>query len=149
MSRVATDSQLSYISSLIAKSGSAMNISSSMTIAEASELIDQLTRAVAAVSSSKGSELVPEGIYRRSIDGAMFRVQPSEQGRRYAKTLLETGGWGYERGAVFTLKASERLTLDQVKSWGLDTGVCAVCGRLLSTPESVTAGIGPVCARRY
>jgi hypothetical protein len=147
MFKVATDSQRAYLGSLIAKSGSSIVLSATLSISEASALIEQLK--ATAVTTATSTELVPEGIYRRSSDGLMFRVQTSETGRRYAKTLLETGGWGYERGAVFTLKASERLTLDQVKSWGLDTGVCAVCGRLLSTADSVAAGIGPVCARRY
>jgi hypothetical protein len=141
MFKVATDSQLAYLGSLIAKSGSSTVLSPTLSVSEASALIEQLKGAAA--------ELVPEGIYRRSIDGVMFRVQSSESGRRYAKTLLTTGGWDYERGAVFTLKLAERLTLQQVIEWGLDTGVCAVCGRLLSNAKSVAAGIGPICAKGY
>jgi hypothetical protein len=79
----------------------------------------------------------------------MFRVQTSEEGRNYAKLLLPAGGWGYEKGAIYTLKAEERLTLAQLEEWGISTGVCAICSRLLSTAESVARGIGPVCASRY
>jgi hypothetical protein len=129
-------------------------LSDEVSTREASETITQLKTWVAEARARSArvtstTELVAEGIYRRSADGVMFRVQTSEQGRRYAKTLLTTGGWDYERGAIFTLAASERLTLAEVKAWGLDTGVCAVCGRLLSTADSVAAGIGPVCAKRY
>jgi len=31
---------------------------------------------------------------------------------------------------------------------GRKTGVCAVCGRYLEDPKSITQGIGPVCAKR-
>jgi hypothetical protein len=79
----------------------------------------------------------------------MFRVQTSDEGRNYAKLLLPSGGWDYERGAVYTLKPEERLTLAEISAWGISTGVCAICGRLLSTAESVAAGIGPICAKGY
>lgn len=127
-------------------------ISDEATVAEASQLIETLKGYLAEARSARVSttpELVAEGIYRRSVDGAMFRVQTSEAGRRYAKLLLPSGGWGYEKGAIYTLAASERLSLAELEAWGLDTGVCAVCGRLLSTAESVARGIGPVCASRY
>lgn len=154
MSRLITPAQMGYIRALneqLRSLGSADwgTAGSEATIAEASALIERLKASVAKARAASKPELVAEGIYRRSSDGSMFRVQTSEQGRRYAKLLLPSGGWGYEKGAIYTLAADERLTLAELKAWGLDTGVCAVCGRLLSTPESVAAGIGPVCASRY
>jgi hypothetical protein len=151
-----TAKQASFISALAAKGSFNLDtlLEGVTTIAQASELIGQLQARIAATPAATparaATELVAEGIYRRSLDGVMFRVQTSQDsGRRYAKTLLTTGGWDYERGAIFTLAASERLTLAEVQAWGLDTGVCAVCSRLLSTAESVARGIGPVCASRY
>jgi Family of unknown function (DUF6011) len=35
------------------------------------------------------------------------------------------------------------------KAHGLKTGVCSCCGRALTDPKSVAAGIGPVCAKNY
>jgi Family of unknown function (DUF6011) len=32
---------------------------------------------------------------------------------------------------------------------GHETGLCAICSRPLSDPESVTRGIGPICAKRF
>lgn len=145
MSKLATPAQRAYIASLIAKAGSTLSLPAEATISEASDLISTLK----AQAASAVPQLVAEGIYRRSADSAMFRVQTSEQGRRYAKLLLPEGGWGYERGAIYTLKADERLTLAELEAWGISTGVCAICGRLLSTAESVARGIGPVCASRY
>lgn len=140
---VATPKQLSYLSDLASALGRA--VPSGLSASEASAFISQLQAEKAAAKP----QLVVEGIYRRSSDGAMFRVQTSEEGRRYAKLLLPAGGWGYERGAIYTLKADERLSLAELEAWGISTGVCAICGRLLSTSESVARGIGPICAGRY
>lgn len=164
MSRTITPAQQNYIRAL-SEELRRLNpewfaaISAEATVAEASAFIEELKGSIARAKASTPSaatfsrfaapELVAEGIYRRTADGAMFRVQTSEQGRRYAKLLLPSGGWGYERGAIYTLTASERLTLAQLEEWGLSTGVCAICGRLLSTAESVARGIGPICASRY
>lgn len=37
----------------------------------------------------------------------------------------------------------------EIKVQGLRTGECCVCGRELSDPASIAAGIGPVCASRF
>lgn len=34
------------------------------------------------------------------------------------------------------------------KAYAAESGCCGVCGRTLTTPESLAAGIGPVCAER-
>lgn len=34
-------------------------------------------------------------------------------------------------------------------AYGKEFGLCSVCGRELSDPESVAAGIGPVCRERF
>jgi hypothetical protein len=34
-------------------------------------------------------------------------------------------------------------------AYGKEFGVCSVCGRELSDPESVERGIGPICADRF
>jgi len=149
-----TNAQASYIQTLtqqLAALGATPRaaLSSTATVSEASALIQELKELVAQARSTSRPQLVGEGIYRRAADGAMFRVQTSEEGRNYAKLLLPAGGWGYEKGAIYTLKAEERLTLAQLEEWGISTGVCAICSRLLSTAESVARGIGPVCASRY
>ncbi len=35
------------------------------------------------------------------------------------------------------------------KAYGMESGRCCVCGRLLTVPESIEAGIGPVCAVKF
>jgi len=34
-------------------------------------------------------------------------------------------------------------------AYGMTTGRCSCCGRLLTDPESVRVGVGPICAARY
>jgi hypothetical protein len=36
-----------------------------------------------------------------------------------------------------------------VTAYGLRTGVCACCGRMLTNPESIARGIGPICAGNF
>lgn len=56
--------------------------------------------------------------------------------------------WEYAPGAMRKLVGAARLTLEQAAAMGRATGSCVVCARLLTNPESVAAGIGPVCAGR-
>jgi hypothetical protein len=51
----------------------------------------------------------------------------------------------YERGAIQSLSAKDRLTVEQAEELGALHGVCCVCGAELTDPESVKRGIGPVC----
>lgn len=103
------------------------------------------------------------GMYR---DGdAFFKVQISRQsGRFYAKRLVVDGAaifdddghllhgapchFEYAGGAIFTLTASQRLTLEEAKAFGVAYGTCCVCGALLTDPKSIAQGIGPVCIKR-
>jgi len=152
MLQLATERQISYITALQTRAGIPAGVPTSLTASEASALIQKLKGQTAstAFAFATPTSLVAEGVYRRSADGVMFRVQTSrESNNRYAKLLLEGGGWGYEKGAIYTLKADERLSVAELSAWGLSTGVCAICGKLLSTAESVARGIGPVCASRY
>ena len=57
-------------------------------------------------------------------------------------------GFEYDKGAIYKLTAGDRMTLEQAKLFGVETGLCCVCGILLTDPKSVANGIGPVCAKR-
>ena len=73
----------------------------------------------------------------------------SYRDRLYAKKLVFSGGWEYEAGAIYRLKDSERMTLEQAKAFGTSTGLCCVCGIFLTDPKSVEQGIGPVCIKNF
>jgi hypothetical protein len=87
------------------------------------------------------------GVYRRG--GKLYKVQLSKtSGLPYAKADVD-GRWEYQAGAIYSLCAADRLTLEQAKAIGKETGVCVMCSRDLSDPVSIAGGIGPVCEKRW
>lgn len=98
--------------------------------------------------------ILSEGMYR--MDGDIYRVQRSrESGNLYAKVMIlpdfpgDKPGFEYAPGAIRRLTAEHRMSLEDAKAWGVETGICCVCGAFLTDPESVEAGIGPVCGKRF
>lgn len=89
------------------------------------------------------------GMYR---DGdRILRVYLGQQsGRMLVKELVEESGefsYEYRGAAAYKLpKTATPLPLEEAKRFGKMTGTCCVCARRLDNPESVDAGIGPVCA---
>lgn len=57
--------------------------------------------------------------------------------------------WNASPDTVANLTDVARDPLAKAVAHGHATGNCAVCGRPLSDSESVTRGIGPVCAKRF
>lgn len=104
----------------------------------------------AAPSASR--EPAAEGVYRR--EDTIYRVQWNRgKTHRYAMRLVldegaTSGRWEYANGIVYTLREDERLSLDEAKEFGRRTGVCCVCGAELTNPQSIEAGIGPICGSR-
>lgn len=151
----ATPKQIGLIARLAVQKGRAVPVVGS--VSEASKAIGELLALPDAPKSGAVSEV---GIYRSN--GEIFKVQKSKMsGNFYAKKLTPINAdrlnendavvhWTfvYDAGAIKTLKASDRLSLDEAKSWGIKYGVCIVCGATLEDPKSIAAGIGPVCAKR-
>ena len=90
-------------------------------------------------------------------DETLYRVQESRSsGRLYAKILVvdETadgerkGRFEYANGAVYRLRAEERLTAEQAARLGHAYGFCVRCCKALDDPRSVAAGYGETCATR-
>lgn len=100
------------------------------------------------------------GMYRRP-DGTIARVQRSRQspdGRRrlYAKLLVtytdpdgsQRAAYEYNPGLINRLSPADRMTPEQAQAYGRETGSCCVCARTLTNPDSIAAGIGPICSGR-
>lgn len=71
------------------------------------------------------------------------------QTHTYAEELIRAGGkasWRYQRGMGAELASMPPLSIKEAARLGKRWGICVVCGRHLSNPESVKAGIGPICA---
>jgi hypothetical protein len=95
---------------------------------------------------SNKSEAATPGYYL--MENTPYVVTLSkESGRAYAKKLTSTG-WVFVPGAVFRLQADNKMTVDQARAYGKLHGRCAICGKELSDPKSVSQGIGPVCIKR-
>lgn len=141
----ATPKQVAFIRSLMSERTYAESVDfDALTSATASRLIGALLQAP--LTSAPAIEI---GMYR-TADFAIYRVQASrETGNLYAKRLNITGGFDYEQGAIRKLSASDKMTLDEAKAFGVETGLCCVCGAFLTDPKSVAVGIGPVCAKRF
>ncbi len=146
MTKPASDKQVAFLHTLISERvfEGAVDFAT-LTSAEASSLITELLNSPRKSGAERVSE---EGMYRNA-EGDIFKVQRSrESGNLYAKRLDLIEGFIYEAGAIRNLKPSDRMTLDDAKAFGVQYGICCVCGALLTNEVSVAEGIGPVCGGR-
>lgn len=132
-----------------------------ITAKQASEMIDNLIRMKRyAAESTKAAQArgeetakpatVEAGYYR--VDGTVYKVVPNRDGNRfYAKRLVvgEKGTWEYAPGAMRDITPAHAMTLEEAKDFGRTHGFCVACGALLTDPESIAQGIGPVCATKF
>lgn len=110
----------------------------------ASSLIDSLLRAPKVRAAAPRVEL-SEGMYMH--DGKVYRVKRSEAGHLYASELVGRK-FQFARGMMRVIQPEDRMTLEQAKAYGVEYGICCVCGRLLTNEVSVAEGIGPICSGR-
>ena len=84
------------------------------------------------------------GMFRQADE--VYRVQASRStGNLYAK-VLTASGFEYAAGMIRKLREADRMSLEDAKAYGQETGTCCNCGALLTDPNSIEAGIGPICA---
>jgi len=162
--RYASAKQLAFLSSLVAEREQSILGEAAitepfpvMTAASASETITVLLALPKKSAGGPAAEPLAVGMYRTEA-GEIFKVQESKAGNRYAKKLVQIGGnrlteagetvqfeFEYAPGAVRSLTAAMRLTVEEAKAFGIRFGVCCVCGKTLTEAKSVALGIGPVC----
>lgn len=161
--RPASPKQVNYIRSLIERKGAQLLLAggdriAEMTSREASAMIDMLLAKPDAPKAAPAPRAeVPEGLH--VTGGTVYKVQTSRTtGKRYAKRLdlvtvipLRTvGQWEYAGAAPLrSLSESTVVTLEEAQAFGFDFGICMCCGALLTNPESIERGIGPVCATKF
>lgn len=111
--------------------------------------------------------LVPGGTY--DVAGVTLRVRLSDDGGASVSVPDPDSTWGWSRvcligpshdvtpawaatpdrlRAVRDLMAEGSDVMAAAVTYGRRTGRCGVCGRELTDPDSIAAGIGPVCASR-
>lgn len=130
---------------------------------EASGLIDVFMKAAKQKRAerrteerAKVEEALEEDRYYRTDDGEVYQVRRSQSsGRLYALQLAETeedANMEFAPGALRKLAPAMEMTseetLELLERLGRKTGVCMVCSRTLTNPESKKQGIGPVCRTR-
>lgn len=150
----ATEKQITFLLKLVAEKLPEADLAKSETWARGatrkavSEQIARLCALSAPAPKNVAPAVTEPGFYL--LDGAIVKVQKSQAGRLYAKTLVvSTKRFEYAAGVVHRLTTDNLLTLEQAAKFGHQTGVCAVCARDLSDPVSVERGIGPVCYKRF
>lgn len=153
--RPASPKQVAFIRSLIERKGAQALLAGGdrvdeLSSREASALIDTLLAKPDAPKT--GTTEAPEGLHL--LDGVVFKVQTSRtSGNRYAKRLDiagDKGTWEYAGARPLrSLSEATAVTLEEAQAFGHEFGICMCCGALLTNPESIERGIGPVCATKF
>lgn len=119
------------------------------------DLVKAQPRKAPEAELNRPAPLAP-GVYRGSVTGEgspskLYRVYPARATDRplLAKEIIheaELIRFEYVGAARRFVDPSGRLTLEEAKEFGHQYGICVMCGARLTDPESVAAGIGPICA---
>lgn len=122
-----------------------------------SHLIKALLAAPKVASAKSVVKVTEDGIYL--LDYTVYKVQKAVHGsgNLYAKVLVVTsvedgkkkGHFDYAPGAIKNLMPQMKMDYDQAVEFGALYGVCCNCGRTLTADESIAAGIGPYCAKKF
>lgn len=102
------------------------------------------------VGNRNSDDQTREGFYK--VGDSFFKVTPARTSNRTFAHLLtsakdEAPVWEYKGLArVYVPADAPRLTVADAAEYGKTSGVCMICGRLLTAEDSVAAGIGPICA---
>lgn len=102
--------------------------------------------------SVKRWEPVGEGFYM--LDGRVVKVVASPYARNpYGMTVKvlipDLGVWDLAWPLFRLLRPEHKLTLEQAAEFGKATGRCARCAAVLTDEESISRGVGPVCATKF
>lgn len=151
-----TDRERDRIKSIIADIRDGEEVGKS----EASDLIGTLIAARDAKPRPEKKNAAPGYYVRNSTDGEqefLVVIENRAKTNTYAKRLTVTRGadgrkkarWEYAKGLGFKVADMSPMTLAQAAQFGHLHGVCLVCCKQLTDPESVKRGIGPVCAKKF
>lgn len=160
---LATDKQQNYLRTLAQQRPGFADYNSetlatldTISIGQASDLITQALNHYpkapqADLFRANGQKNLPQDTVLQGSywthQGQVARVRQSKSsGRFYAELLTDENKFEYTKGLVFRLKA--RMTVDEARAWGSRAGRCCVCAALLTDPNSIDQGIGPICIKK-
>lgn len=152
-----TASQWSFYQALVKKAhandpvalASALVRGLAMTKKDASTAIDKLKqvkpeKAVPAYVPPMGSYLVGGVVYTLKQSKYKTNVAMYADGDYYG-----TVGWPKANKVVDEHLNTADKAHAAVIAYAKATGKCGVCHKTLTDPESIAAGIGPICAKKY
>jgi len=122
-----------------------------ITFAQVNETIECLKDIILsekkiALTNPATADITP-GIYRN--DKGTFKVYKARSGSHLLAKKLIDDEWIYQGAANRFVKAAEKISIEEAKEYGKRTGNCMVCSRELTNPDSIEAGIGPICASKF
>lgn len=91
---------------------------------------------------------VEEGIWKNA-SGDLIEIYKTRKGFLVGKLIDQETGERTYLGKAGLNDLVHKLTLEEAQEWGRKTGICCVCSRQLTNPDSISAGIGPICAGRW
>jgi hypothetical protein len=94
----------------------------------------------------KGEAVTESGFYWKGDE--VIEAYHTKKGFLVARTIVN-GKKGEYLGKNGLIGLGRKLTLEQAKEYGRETGVCISCGAQLTDPASIEAGIGPICASKW
>jgi hypothetical protein len=177
MEKMATEKQVAFIRRLAQERSVdvSRDLSQGFTVREASAFITKLlsmpvaAAAVVAAAASGALDLsgLVSGRYAVEVDGVykFLKVDNIQEEGNYWNgwvfVKIQASDEWHKLGAqrphsgAYSGKSPEylRLVLADPKAasiaYGRELGVCGVCGRTLTDPESIAKGIGPICEGRF
>lgn len=96
--------------------------------------------------TSAAKPQVEPGLYHHE-DG-VARVKTTKNGRTVAGYLV-AGRFSYQKGLVYKIDPTKKVTESEAAAYGHETGNCMCCGRTLTNPASIALGIGPICRDKW
>lgn len=86
-----------------------------------------------------------EGFYLNFETNSAYKVKKAKaSGKLYAQ-LVTAHGFKYIAGAIKELRADQKMTVEQICTYGLHTGICVNCAATLTDPISKFIGLGTKC----
>lgn len=98
---------------------------------------------------------IGELVFSRDKDGARWITRNDELIGRFEHGVAKLfNGRMAKAGIKAATVIGELVTIEQdpaaaIIAHGKLTGICGCCGRTLTDPASIEAGIGPVCAKKF
>lgn len=139
-----SEKQLSYVQSLIARRQDPDNKVASTNLANR----EQVSALIEYLKLQPEKELNLEvGAYE--LDGIYYSVRKTENGYWYAIHFVD-GQWsGRDYKIVRSIDPANRLTFEQAREFGVNTGSCVYCQKTLTDAKSISMGMGDWCFKKH